>query len=160
MITTAFVVSHRYWSRTPTGAEFLVEIIVAVNAGARGSVSWSDPTPPSIKASASAFARALPELTPFVLSSPLSQPPVDFTHVITSNRLDIGVWASADGRTLVMASNLNYFAASVSLHEVFAAANFQGAALVNHCVVLDGGARIVGSQIVFDSVQSGAWIFG
>ncbi|KAI0263205.1 hypothetical protein BC834DRAFT_971486 [Gloeopeniophorella convolvens] len=149
-----------YWSRAPTGAEFLVETIVAVNAGARGSVSWNDPTTPDIKAAASSFARALPVLTPFVLSSPLSSSPVHFTHVITPGRLDIGVWAGADGRTLVMGSNLNYFAASIPISEVFAAANLKVPAHSDAQIVLDGGAKVVHSQIQFDSVQSGAWIFG
>ncbi|KAI0297066.1 hypothetical protein B0F90DRAFT_1811231 [Multifurca ochricompacta] len=149
--------SSEYWSRTPTGAEFLVQMIVAINAGARGSMSWNDPTTPSIKAAASAFALALPELTPFFLSSPLSQPSVTFAHVITPGRLDIGVWACADGKVLVMGSNLNYFAASVTLDEVFSIANL--AVNGNPRMVLDGGARIVGSEIHFDSVQAGAWIF-
>src|SRR6266581_7486625 len=69
---------YRYWSRRPTGAEFLIENIVAINAGAKGSISWNDPTTPDIKASASAFASALPELTPFLLSSQLTQPTVNF----------------------------------------------------------------------------------
>ena len=150
----------RYWSRTPTGAEFLVQMIVAVNAGARGSVSWDDPTTADIKAAASAFASALPELTPFVLSSSLSQPPVHFARIITPDRLDIGVWAAAEGTTLVIAANLNYFAVDITLGEVVSATNFKSLALVNPRVVLDGGARVVGTQITFASVQSGAWIFG
>ncbi|KAH8989013.1 hypothetical protein EDB86DRAFT_3047515 [Lactarius hatsudake] len=150
--------SQDYWSRTPTGAEFLVQMIVAINAGARGSVSWTDPTTAGIKAAASAFARALPELTPFLLSSSLSQPPVHFSHVITSNRLDIGVWASAEGTTLVIAANLNYFAVDVMLDEVLSTTEFKS--LANRRMVLDGGARIDSTRITFGSVQSGAWIFG
>ncbi|KAH9020755.1 hypothetical protein EDB84DRAFT_555092, partial [Lactarius hengduanensis] len=152
--------SSEYWSRTPTGAEFLVQMIVAVNAGARGSVSWTDPTTADIKAAASAFASALPELTPFLLSSSLSQPPVHFSRVITSNRLDIGVWASAEGTALVIAANLNYFAVDIMLDEVLSTAEFKLLALVNPRMVLDGGARIDGTRITFGSVQSGAWIFG
>ncbi|KAH9060638.1 hypothetical protein EDB87DRAFT_570307 [Lactarius vividus] len=151
--------STEYWSRTPTGAEFLVEMIVAVNAGARGSVSWSDPTTTDIKAAASAFASALPELTPFLLSSSLSQPPVHFFRVITSNRLDIGVWASARGATLVVAANLNYFAVDITFDELLSAPEFKRLAIGNPRMVLDGGARINGTQITFGSVQSGAWIF-
>ncbi|KAH9008416.1 hypothetical protein EDB84DRAFT_96528 [Lactarius hengduanensis] len=150
--------SSEYWSRTPTGAEFLVQTIVAVNAGARGSVSWSDPTTADIKAAASAFASALPELTPFLLSSSLSQPPVHFFRVITSNRLDIGVWA-AEGTTLVVAANLNYFAVDIMLHELLSAPEFKSLAIENPRMVLDGGARINDAQITFGSVQSGAWIF-
>ncbi|KAH9956094.1 hypothetical protein BC827DRAFT_1386157 [Russula dissimulans] len=109
-----------HWSRKPTGAEFLVQTIVAVNSGARGSVSWTDPTTLDIKANASAFALALPELTPFLLSSPLTRPPVHFTHVVTPNRLDFGVWVSPEeGKTLVLGANLNYFAVNITLREVF-----------------------------------------
>ncbi|KAH8988393.1 hypothetical protein EDB92DRAFT_1035810 [Lactarius akahatsu] len=146
--------SSEYWSRTPTGAEFLVQMIVAVNAGARGSVSWTDPTTADIKAAASAFASALPELTPFLLSSSLSQPPVHFSRVITSNRLDIGVWASAEGTTLVIAANLNYFAVDIMLDEVLSTTEFKSLALVNPRMMLDGGARINSTHITFGSVQS------
>ncbi|KAH9175738.1 hypothetical protein EDB89DRAFT_279370 [Lactarius sanguifluus] len=152
--------SSEYWSRTPTGAEFLLQMIVAVNAGARGSVSWTDPTTPDIKAAASAFASALPELSPFLLSSSLSQPPVHFSRVITPDRLDIGVWTSAEGTTLVIAANLNYFAVDIMLDEVLSATELKSLALVDPRMVLDGGARIDGTQITFGSVQSGAWIFG
>ncbi|KAI9430098.1 hypothetical protein BJY52DRAFT_93039, partial [Lactarius psammicola] len=79
--------STQFWSRTPSYTEFLVQMIVAVNAGARGSIAWTDPTTAGIKVAASQFASALPELTPFLLSSPLSSPPVNFAHVVTSNRL-------------------------------------------------------------------------
>ena len=49
--------AYRYWSRTLTGAEFLVEAIIAINVGAKGSVSWNDSTTPDIKTSASLFAK-------------------------------------------------------------------------------------------------------
>lgn len=135
-------------------------MIVAINAGARGSVAWNDPTTPDIKGNASALALALPDLTPFLLSSPLSQSPVHYTHVVTPHRLDFGVWASADGKTLIMGSNLNYFAANVTLSEIFSAANHTRPASGSPYMVLDGGGRITGSQFIFGSVQSGAWIFG
>ena len=136
-----------------------MEMIVAINAGARGSVSWNDPTTADIKANASAFALALPDLTPFLLSSPLSEPPVHFTHVVTPHRLDFGVWASTDGRTLVMGTNLNNFTASVTLGEIFSAANLTVLASCSPHMVMDGGGRIIGSQVIFGNVQSGAWIF-
>ena len=137
----------------------MVEMIVAINAGARGSVAWNDPTTPDIKANASALALALSDLTPFLLSSPLSQPPVHFTHIVTPLRLDFGVWASADGKTLVVGTNLNYFAANVTLGEIFSAADHTVLVSGSPRMVLDGGGRIIGSHVVFGSVQSGAWIF-
>ena len=151
----------RFWLRTPSYTELLVEIIVAVNAGASGIVSWTDPTPPSIKAGASQFAGALPELAPFLLSSPLSSPPVYYAHVVTTNRLDFGLWVSSEGKALVMAANLNYFPASIALDEVLSATQFQGLALENPRLVVDGGAKIEGTQVKFyGAVLSGAWVFG
>ncbi|KAH9969446.1 hypothetical protein BGW80DRAFT_1229704 [Lactifluus volemus] len=150
--------STEYWSRTPTGAEFLAQIIIAVNGGARGSISWHDPTTPSIKAAASEFALALPELTPFLLSTSPSL--VGHWHIINYYRLDVGFWVSPEGKMLVMASNPNYFSTRISLSELFTAASVNYTTSVKRRVVLDSGARIVGSYIVCDSVQSGIWIFG
>jgi hypothetical protein len=150
---------NRHWSRTPTGAEFLIETIVAINVGAKGSVSWNDPTTPEIKASASAFAKALPELTPFLLSSQLTYPPVNFTHIVTPDRLDFGVWASADGRALVIGANLNNATASIPASEVISPAKLSVTGLGSPRVVLDGGSRIDDLQIWFDNLGSGAWIF-
>ncbi|KAI9435719.1 hypothetical protein H4582DRAFT_2167992 [Lactarius indigo] len=153
--------STQFWDRTPSYTEFLVEMIVSVNAGARGSIAWTDPTTAGIKAAASQFASALPELTPFLLSSPLSSPPVQFAHVVTPSRLDFGVWVSSGGKALIMAANLNYFPVSIALDDVLSATQFNGLNLVNPRLVVDGGARIEGTQVQFSgSVLSGAWIFG
>jgi len=151
--------SAAFWSRRPTGAEFLIEVIVAINAGAKGSISWNDPTTLDIKASASAFASALPELTPFLLSSQLTQPPVNFTHIVTPNRLDFGVWAAADGTTLVIGANLNNATTTISVSEVVSAANLSVAALGIPRMVLNGGSSIDYSYIGFNNLGSGAWIF-
>jgi len=150
-----------FWSRTPSYTEFLVEIIVAVNAGARGIVSWADLTRPGTNAAASQFAGALPELTPFLLSSPLSSPPVYYAHVITTNRLDFGLWVSSEGKVLVMAANSDYFPASIALDEVLSVTQFEGLHLENPRLVVDGGAKIEGTLVKFNgAVLSGAWIFG
>jgi hypothetical protein len=61
---------------------------------------------------------------------------------------------------LVMASNPNYFSTRIPLSELFTAASVNYTTSVKRRVVLDSGARIVGSYIVCDSVQSGIWIFG
>jgi hypothetical protein len=123
-------------------------------------VSWNDPTSSDIKASASLFASALPDLTPFLLSSPLTQPRVDFTHVVTPDRLDFGVWADADGRTLVIGTNLNNATTSISVSEVVSAADLSVVALGHPRVVFDGGSSIDDLQIRFNGLGSGAWIFG
>ncbi|KZV72591.1 hypothetical protein PENSPDRAFT_674920 [Peniophora sp. CONT] len=135
-----------YWSRAPTGAEWIVEAIVGVNA-----VSWNDPTTPDIKASSSALAKALPAMVPDFILSPKST----FTHVVTDDRLDLGVWTRADtSSALVLASNLNYFNASVSLELIFGNATIESSK-----VVFDGGATADSEGITFGSVASGAWIF-
>ncbi|KAI0311942.1 hypothetical protein OF83DRAFT_1219600 [Amylostereum chailletii] len=139
---------RRYWSRAPTGEEWLVEAIVGINAGALGVVSWNDPTTADIKAASSKLAQAVPALTPFILS-----PASTFQHVITADRLDLGVWSN--GREhLVLASNLNYENRSVSLQDVFGDAKVGEAR-----VVLDAGASVGDGVIRFGSVQSGAWVF-
>ncbi|KAH9067984.1 hypothetical protein EDB83DRAFT_2506228 [Lactarius deliciosus] len=126
--------SAEFWSRTPTYTEFLVQMIVA--------------------AAASRFASALPKLTPFLLSSSLSSPPVHFARVITPDQLDFGVWISSKGEALVMAANLNYFPVNVVLDEVLSATQFKWLGLVDPRLVVDGGARIVGTRVTFESVQS------
>ncbi|KAI9448630.1 hypothetical protein BJY52DRAFT_1193290 [Lactarius psammicola] len=149
--------STRFLSRKPSYTEFLVQMIVTVNVGARGSIAWTQPTTAGITAAASQFASALPELTPFLLSSPLSSPPVNFVHVVTSNRLDFSVWVSSGGKALIMAANLNYFPVDIQLDDVLSATQFKGMALVNPRLVVDGGARIVGTQVTFQgNVLSGA----
>ncbi|KAI0042750.1 hypothetical protein FA95DRAFT_1563995 [Auriscalpium vulgare] len=145
-----------YWSRAPTGAEWIVENIVALNAGGLGSVSWNDPTPADIKAAASIFAHALPALTPFILSSPLSSPPVHYQHIVTANRLDLGVWSGGSGAVLVVAANLNYFDVAVKIGE--ALTGVAGVARQPK-LIMDGGAKVIGGQFIFGPVQSGAWIF-
>ncbi|KAI0031802.1 hypothetical protein K488DRAFT_71145 [Vararia minispora EC-137] len=142
-----------YWSRAPTGAEWLVEAIVGINAGALGVVSWNDPTPADIKASASTLARAAPVLAQHILS-----PSSTFAHVVTADRLDIGVWVSSNSKTaLLLGANLNYGSASVSLADVLATAGL-APALGGVSTVFDGGAYIEGGAIAFGSVQSGAWV--
>ena len=150
-----------FWSREPTYLEFLVQIIVAVNARVYGATAWTDPTTPGIKAAASQFAQALPELTPFLLSSPLSSPSVQYKHVVRHDRLDFGVWVSSEGKALVMAANLNYSPMSVPFNEVLSATPFQGLDPSKARLVVDGGARIDGTQFTFyGSVLSGAWVIG
>jgi hypothetical protein len=154
----------RFWSWTPSYAEYLVELIVAVNAGAKGLIAWDAPTTQGIMDGSSQFSSALPQLIPFLLSSPLSSPPVNFAHVVTGNRLDIGVWVSSEGQTcqaLILAANLNYFPASIDLGDVLSATQFQSLSLVNPNQIVDGGARLEGTLFSFsDAVLSGGWTFG
>ncbi|KAF8263246.1 hypothetical protein EI94DRAFT_1779862 [Lactarius quietus] len=156
--------SQQFWSWTPSYSEYLVELIVAVNAGAKGLVAWDAPTTAGIMAGASEFADALPELIPFLLSSPLSSPSVNYAHLVTDNRLDFGLWVSSEGQgcqALILAANLNYFSTSVDLGDVLSATQFQGLALSNPNQIVDGGARIEGTLVTFyGAVLSGGWVFG
>jgi len=75
--------------------------------------------------------------------------------------MDLGLWVSSDGKALVMAVNLNYFPTTIDLDEVLSATKFQDLALENPRLVVDGGAKIEGTQIKFyRAVLSGTWVFG
>ena len=113
-----------------------------------GVVSWDDPTTPDIKASASLLALSLPKMTPFILN-----PSATFQQ-ITINRVDIGMWI-VGAETLVLATNMNDFSVSVSLHDL----GLENGMFVAQ--VLDSGAAIDPSthtHLLFDSVGSGAFI--
>ena len=115
-------------------------------------------------AGTSEIATVLPQLAPFLLSSPLSSPPVNYAHVVTDGRLDFGVWVSSGGQAcqaLVLAANLNYFPASIDLGQVISTTQFQGLTLSNPNQIVDGGARMEGTLVSFNgAVLSGGWIFG
>ncbi|KAH9476841.1 hypothetical protein JR316_0010757 [Psilocybe cubensis] len=141
-----------YWKRFPTGQEFVVESVVGINHGGLGVVSWDDPTTPDIKASASLLAQSLPKMTPFILS-----PSATFRQ-ITINRVDIGLW-TVGPKTLVLATNMNYFSTSVSLQSLGLKPVGPPGSVTQ---VLDSGARTdaARTQLLFDSVGTGAFIVG
>ena len=88
--------------------------------------------------------RLHPRLQVHCPSSPPSYcPPRFLTHVVTPDRLDFGVWSSADGRTLLIGTNLNNATVSISVSEVVSAANLSVAALGVPRMVLNGGSSIV-----------------
>ncbi|KAA1475750.1 hypothetical protein DENSPDRAFT_842586 [Dentipellis sp. KUC8613] len=152
-VPQAFGGGDEYWVRAPTGAEWLVEAIVGINAGALGVVSWNDPTTPDIKAASSMLALALPTITPFILPAAPS-PPSTFRHVITPSRVDVGVWTLAgETRSLVLAVNLNYANASIALSDIFGGGGAEQAEKV-----FEAGAEIADKNIVFRSIGSGAWV--
>lgn len=135
-----------------------MEAIVGVNAGARGIVSWNDPTTDDIRAAASLLALALPRMTPFMFPSPTSASSgVDpnFQHVVTEDRVDLGVWA-VGARRLVLAANLEYAGRSAGVHEVLGSGVDAGKVET----LFEAGAGVSGGEIAFGSVASGAWIFG
>lgn len=97
-----------FWDRVPTGKEFLVESILAINHGVTGICPWLDPTPGDIKESATHLAKALPTIKPF-----LFDPKASFRGE-TRQRVDVGVW-TIGSRSLVLATNMNDGAAGIDL---------------------------------------------
>lgn len=113
------------WSSTPL---YMVEFIVAVNAGAKGLVTWDVPTTQGVMDDSLKFSNALPEFLPLSLSSPLPSPPI---NRCTSSRGTGWVLACgfSDGQicqALILAANMNfYFPASIDLGDVLSATPFQ-----------------------------------
>lgn len=139
-----------YWKRKPTGKEWTVEALLAVNHGARGVISWNDPTTPEIKAASSALAKALLSLTSFLFSH---------TAVFTSfyqAGTDLGVWKDGS-RTLIIATNLQYTAISIDTSTLGLSIGSSVTPMLNSGATIQ---RIGGKSILsFESVGSGAWIF-
>ncbi|KZV75836.1 hypothetical protein PENSPDRAFT_680815 [Peniophora sp. CONT] len=146
------------WYRAPTGDEFLVQSIVAINAGARGIVSWNWPTPAAVNSSSTSIAdtaSALAKAMPNMAKDYILHPNVTYSHTVSSTRIDVGLWTRSDiGSALVLASNLNYANASIALSDVFGNVTTSQASMV-----LAGGASTDGSSLSFGAVKSGAWTF-
>lgn len=99
-----------YWARAPTGPEYLLQNVLSINHGAKGSFAWNMPTTPDILASATTLGLALPKLTPFLLSASST-----FSGTAVS-RVDVGTWVQPHARrALVLATNLNAFAQSATV---------------------------------------------
>jgi hypothetical protein len=114
-----------------------------------GVVSWDDPTTPDIKASASLLAKAMPKMTPFILS-----PAAKFRQV-TVNRVDIGLW-TVGTRTLVLAANMNYATTNVDL----ASLGLHATAAIEQVLNSGASSASAGNRLAFGSVGTGAFIVG
>ncbi|KZT00619.1 uncharacterized protein LAESUDRAFT_533884 [Laetiporus sulphureus 93-53] len=137
----------QYWSRYPTGPEFIVQSVLAINHGGMGVVSWDAPTTDDIWAYAGLLAQSSATLKAYIASDAAS-----FRHVFV-DQIDVGLW-TVGAQTLVLATNLNY------AEETFDLASVEG--LVTHPAVqvLDSGATLSGSVIAFTSVGTGGFILG
>ncbi|TFK36117.1 hypothetical protein BDQ12DRAFT_610474 [Crucibulum laeve] len=135
-------------SRFPTGKEFVVESVVGMNHGGLGVVSWDDPTSAEIKASASALALALPNMTSFILS-----PRATFKQV-TTNGIDAGMW-TIGSQTLVLASNTNYASVVLRLQDLGFPATVGSITQVFNSGTEVDSARF---HLIFESVGSGGFI--
>jgi len=74
----------------------------------------------------------------------------------------VGLW-SVGKQTLVLGTNLNYNEATFSLKEVTGAVSGVVSGLVNVervQQVFDSGAKVVGGEVIFESVGSGGFIVG
>lgn len=143
LIQRTFIFS--YWTRVPTGKEYVVQNVLGINHGGLGSLAWNDPTTDDIKASASVLAKSLATMKDFILS-----PTASFRGVV-KNRVDVGLW-TVGTQTLLLATNLNYANATLEL----AAAGFGAVREVTQ--VLDSGATLSKGVISFESVGTGGFI--
>ncbi|KAJ3727396.1 hypothetical protein C8R42DRAFT_335923 [Lentinula raphanica] len=148
--------NETYWTRYPTGEEWVVQSVVGINHGGLGVVSWDDPTPDDIKASASALAKALTSG-----SSPLANfildPSSTFRQVTTQNLIDTGLW-TLNGTTLLFAANMNYENATLNAVELGLGDVFGDELLEVFCSGDCDAGRTRASGIVFGSVASGAFL--
>ncbi|KAG1750354.1 uncharacterized protein EDB91DRAFT_1303264 [Suillus paluster] len=142
LLLTSFV---RYWMRTPTGEEWVVQSIMGINHGALGVVPWVDPNPDYIKMAASGFALSLPKLTPFFFNA----------ASVRSNYLvggvDIATWA-ADTETLVLATNTDYVTSKVTWKDI----GLHGGGV--EAVYTSGSVENTGSSFTLGSVASAAFV--
>lgn len=116
-----------------------------------GVVSWDDPTTPDIKASASALALVLQDISPsFILN-----PAATFSRV-TLDGVDIGLW-QVDSEILVLASNTNYNTADIGIADLNLPSTRNDVGLSQ---ILNSGSLIDPDQshIFFEPVGSGAFV--
>ena len=139
-----------FWSRVPTGKEFVVQSVLAINHGALGVVSWNAPTTDDVTASASVLARSLVTMKEFILC-----PEARFAHVVR-DRVDVGMW-TVGARVLVLATNLNYEAKEFDLRSV---EGLEAKTLLGTQQVLDSGAKLCGHIISLESVGTGGFVIG
>ena len=164
----------RYWTRNPTGEEFVVQSIVGINHGGLGMypsflylfdlvaqyllvgvVSWDDPTTPEIKASASALALALTS-GPSNMSAFILNPSSTFKQVTTTSGIDTGMW-TLDRKTLLLATNMNYENTTLEAAELGLGSKGFGGGLTE--VFCSGLCSAGDESVVFGSVGSGGFVF-
>ncbi|TFK75617.1 hypothetical protein BDN72DRAFT_786858 [Pluteus cervinus] len=102
-VTQAFG-GEEFWTRAPTGREWLVQALLSINHGARGIMPWLDPTPPEIKAAASSFARIIGPVKQFLFNPKATVLPL--AHDATQSRVDAKTW-TVGRETLLLAVNLD-----------------------------------------------------
>ncbi|KAJ3526255.1 hypothetical protein NMY22_g10235 [Coprinellus aureogranulatus] len=171
-----------YWKRTPTGQEFMAQSVLAINYDSKGIISWTDPTTSSIKSAASTLAKALPSMTPYLLS-----PSLTLNRVLNNSevglddraQVSVAVWTTSEG-SLVTAVNLSPNKVSVTLNllapftlapnedqvrytTVSQVLGVEGKG-VNHTrtgqqVAGDDATYLAASRYDLDGLETGAWIY-
>lgn len=137
----------RYWTRIPTGQEWVVQAILGINHGALGVVPWNDPTPADIKTASSAFAKSLPNITPFLFN--LQAAHSRGNYVVGG--VDIATW-STGSQTLVLAANTNYVDQTVSWMDI----GVNGLAAT--VVFQSGNVGSTSDRFTLGSVGAGAFV--
>ncbi|PSS11014.1 hypothetical protein PHLCEN_2v3310 [Hermanssonia centrifuga] len=135
-----------YWKVVPTGQEYVLQSVLAINHGGLGVFGWDDPTTDDIKASATLLAQALLTMKDFILS------PAASFNLIIQDRIHVGLW-TVGLKTLLLGTNLNNASATFDLADVHGL----GGKVTQ---VLDTGAKLSKGSVVFESVGSGGFVFG
>ena len=136
----------RYWPRTPTGEEWVVQSFLGINHGALGVVPWNDPTTADIKASASAFALSLPSITPCLFN------PASVRTAYVVGGASVATWVAEGESTLVLAANTNYVNQTVSWEVL----GLQGTGVT--AVFTGGVAETVSGGFALGPVGSAAFV--
>ncbi|TEB33895.1 hypothetical protein FA13DRAFT_1730171 [Coprinellus micaceus] len=156
--------NQSYWKRHPTGKEFIAQSVLAINYGAKGLISWTDPTTASIKSAAANLTKGLESMTPYLLS-----------HSHDSAQVSAAVWTTTSG-SLLTAVNLGPDRLSIKLdltYPFILAPNKDQAMFSAVDQVLgegrganafvsqeDGGQKyFVSATYELDGFESGAWIY-
>lgn len=140
-------IDEQYWPEPPTGPEFVLQSVLALNHGGIGIVSWDAPTTDDIWNYGALLAQSSSILKDYMLD-----PSATFQHIF-SYQIDIGLW-TVDTKTLVLATNLNY------VEETFDLASIDGLKTAPATQVLNSGATLSGSIISFTSVGTGGFVLG
>ncbi|GBE86870.1 hypothetical protein SCP_1001120 [Sparassis crispa] len=138
---------EEYWTRPPTGQEFVVQSALGINHGALGVVSWDMPTTADILSYGSLLAQSSTALKDYIANDRAT-----FQHAFV-DQIDVGLWTVGE-QTLVLATNLNYAPATFDLMSM------PGLKTVPAVQVLNTGATLNGTDIVLDPVGTGAFILG
>ncbi|KIJ20630.1 hypothetical protein PAXINDRAFT_6424 [Paxillus involutus ATCC 200175] len=134
-----------YWTRAPTGQEWVVATLISVNHGALGVLPWIDPTPADIKTSASSLALSLPKITPFLFN------PTSIRSNYVVGGVDVATWSTSN-QTLVVATNTDYVSQTVNWGDVGVSGN--GAT----SLFSSGSASATSSGFTLGGVGSAAFV--